>query len=404
MSTDVLSTPLQFLKGVGPRKAADLKRAGLITVEDLLYRLPFRYEDRSHMQPIATLRTRRSGVRLDSVAEVTVDEVDVLDHGHAAGGFVELEVELTGGDESDLARLGKRLRRAGATTSDGTPKVFRVVAPPEAPTPSRKSPLGEQLRHLLQAQLQRIERHDPGVRLGDSADDVHRCRVATRRTRALVRATRPLLGEHFAELGHELRWLAGVLGPVRDLDVLIERLGGELARLDEDAAGGAELLSALTVERSRARATLVEALESERYQSLLALFAEEVAAMPEVDTKGDARTIARDELRTLHKHGAGLSEVPSDDELHELRIRAKRARYAAELSALAGTASAPRLVDALKRLQDVIGSHQDAVVAEERLRGLAQARTAIAVGRLVERERERKRAARAAYPAAYARI
>src|SRR3954454_22797839 len=54
--TDFLTTPLQFFKGVGPRKAADLKRAGLITVEDLLYRLPFRYEDRSHMQPIATLR------------------------------------------------------------------------------------------------------------------------------------------------------------------------------------------------------------------------------------------------------------------------------------------------------------------------------------------------------------
>jgi ATP-dependent DNA helicase RecG len=53
---DVLSTPLQFLKGVGPRKAADLKRAGLVTVEDLLYRLPFRYEDRSRMQPIASLR------------------------------------------------------------------------------------------------------------------------------------------------------------------------------------------------------------------------------------------------------------------------------------------------------------------------------------------------------------
>src|SRR4051812_19648819 len=54
--TDFLTTPLQFFKGVGPRKAADLKRAGLVTVEDLLYRLPFRYEDRSHMQPIATLR------------------------------------------------------------------------------------------------------------------------------------------------------------------------------------------------------------------------------------------------------------------------------------------------------------------------------------------------------------
>ena len=51
-----LQTPLQFLKGVGPRKAADLKRAGLQTVEDLFYRLPFRYEDRSRMQPIVSLR------------------------------------------------------------------------------------------------------------------------------------------------------------------------------------------------------------------------------------------------------------------------------------------------------------------------------------------------------------
>jgi ATP-dependent DNA helicase RecG len=53
---DFLSTPLQFLRGVGPRKAADLKRAGLVSVEDLLYRLPFRYEDRARMQPIASLR------------------------------------------------------------------------------------------------------------------------------------------------------------------------------------------------------------------------------------------------------------------------------------------------------------------------------------------------------------
>ena len=60
----MLSTPLQFLKGVGPRKAADLKRAGLSTVEDLLYRLPFRYEDRSRMQPIASLRPgQRAAVR-----------------------------------------------------------------------------------------------------------------------------------------------------------------------------------------------------------------------------------------------------------------------------------------------------------------------------------------------------
>ena len=53
---DPLATPLQFLKGVGPRRAADLERSGLVTVEDLLYRFPLRYEDRSRLQPIGSLK------------------------------------------------------------------------------------------------------------------------------------------------------------------------------------------------------------------------------------------------------------------------------------------------------------------------------------------------------------
>jgi ATP-dependent DNA helicase RecG len=72
LTTDFLSTALQFLKGVGPRKAADLKRAGLITVEDLLYRLPFRYEDRSHMQPIATLRPGNKAAVLGEIKSANV--------------------------------------------------------------------------------------------------------------------------------------------------------------------------------------------------------------------------------------------------------------------------------------------------------------------------------------------
>ena len=56
VTEDVLQLPLQFLKGVGPRKAADLKKAGLNTVEDLLFRFPRRYEDRSRLQTIISLR------------------------------------------------------------------------------------------------------------------------------------------------------------------------------------------------------------------------------------------------------------------------------------------------------------------------------------------------------------
>ena len=53
---DPLSSALQYLKGVGPRRAADLQRVGLATVEDLLYRFPIRYEDRGTFRTIASLR------------------------------------------------------------------------------------------------------------------------------------------------------------------------------------------------------------------------------------------------------------------------------------------------------------------------------------------------------------
>jgi ATP-dependent DNA helicase RecG len=62
-----LDTPLQYLKGVGPRRAADLQRVGLTVVEDLLYRFPTRYEDRGSFQTIASLRP---GVAASVVGQV----------------------------------------------------------------------------------------------------------------------------------------------------------------------------------------------------------------------------------------------------------------------------------------------------------------------------------------------
>ncbi len=67
MRDDPLQTPLQFLKGVGPRKAADLEKAGLRTVEDLLVCFPRRYEDRSRFQPIASLRPGATAAILGTI-------------------------------------------------------------------------------------------------------------------------------------------------------------------------------------------------------------------------------------------------------------------------------------------------------------------------------------------------
>ena len=53
---DVLATPLQYLKGVGPRRAADLAHVGLLTLDDFLHRFPVRYEDRSRLRAVASLK------------------------------------------------------------------------------------------------------------------------------------------------------------------------------------------------------------------------------------------------------------------------------------------------------------------------------------------------------------
>jgi ATP-dependent DNA helicase RecG len=50
-----LSTPLQFVKGIGPARAGMLQAKGLATVSDLLYYLPFRYEDRRNVKAISEL-------------------------------------------------------------------------------------------------------------------------------------------------------------------------------------------------------------------------------------------------------------------------------------------------------------------------------------------------------------
>jgi CHAD domain-containing protein len=354
------------------------------------------------IEPVATLRTRRGGVRVSdgtrALADVTMDVVDVLDGGRATAHFTEIEVELVEGNEADLDRLGRILRRAGAKRSAGKPKLMRVLDLPEEDAPDRQAPALARLRRLLAQQLVELEAHDPGVRLGDDAEDVHKARVATRRSRALIRATRPMLGERLALLGDELKWLGAALGSVRDLDVLLEHLHVEASRLEDvDREHAAAIIAVLEEEREQARDVLLADLDSERYTALLERFSAAIASLPDLDVPGGVAPIAAEELARLRKAAKELGDEPPDDELHEVRIHAKRARYAAEL--LDGK-KRDRYLDALKLLQDAIGLHQDAVVAEERLRAVAPPGTEIAAGRLIERERERRRQAREDYPAA----
>jgi CHAD domain-containing protein len=377
-------------------------------ITDLLFALT-RGKD---VRPVAKLRTRRSGVNVRDgdriLAEVVVDSVSVMEAGRVRGRFRELEVELVEGDEKLLRRLEKELRRAGAEDGDPRPKVFKALglADGRRPPPARDAPAAEHLRAQLRRQYDEILAHDPGTRRGDEPEELHQLRVATRRLRAFLRAAAPLVESEWADrLRSELSWLGSELGPARDLDVLLHRLRADAASL-EPAEGKAlsRLFDRLEAERDAARTELLGAMRSDRYLRLLDAL-EAGAEMPQlVAYGGSLPEIAASEFRKLTKAVKALGPDPTDDELHGARIRGKRARYAAELAEPVTGKPATRFIAAAKTFQDVVGEHQDAVVADEKIRTLATgpgARGIFAAGRLVERQQARKAAARATVPEAW---
>ena len=266
------------------------------------------------------------------------------------------------------------------------------------------TPAIDVLRELLERQLRAIERSEAGVRDGSDPEDLHRSRVATRRARALIRASRPLIRDQLAALDRELRWLGGVSGPVRDLDVLIDHIRDLVDDLEPDQAGAESIIAGLERERLAQREALVRAIDGERFRELLARFAEALPTLVPFDDEVGLRRLAEKELGRLRSAYEELRADTPDEEFHAVRIKAKHARYAAELAARAEGRPLASLVDGLRELQDAIGSHQDAVVAERRVRALASQDSALAVGRIVELERQRRLEARARVPELWKRI
>jgi CHAD domain-containing protein len=355
---------------------------------------------------VARLRTRRRTVRMDG-AEVVEDSVAVLDGQRVKTRFRELEVELLdASDERELARLERTLLRAGAEQAEFQPKIFRALGldltTASAPLPADATAL-EVLAAALAEQHRKLLDHDPGTRLGTDAEDLHQMRVATRRARAFLRVSKPLLDPTWTdELRAELDWLGSVLGPARDLDVLLARMQSEISKLGDDGATARGLVTSLERQRRRARSKVVAALSAPRYLELV----DQLAAPPLPGSTGTNQQLAElwwAEFARAKKKFARLDDNSSDEELHAARIRVKRARYAAELAASELGNPGERFVDAAKIVQDVLGEHQDAAVAEERIRTWSEGKpdAAAAVRKLLKRERARRKKARAEWPDAW---
>jgi CHAD domain-containing protein len=271
--------------------------------------------------------------------------------------------------------------------------------------PPSDATAGEVIRSAISRSVHRFLVNMPGVHIGEDPEALHQARVGTRRLRSDLRTFGPLLDEGWVlPLRDELRWLGGALGTVRDIDVLTMRMSSTSRRLPppEDFPAR-ELMKMLETDRELRRRLLLREIDGTRYVGLLEAMvdaANNPRLLRRADQSGRAvlPDLARVPFERLKTTVRDLPAEPDDPDLHRIRIRAKRVRYAAEAVAPVVGKKATRFAAAAADLQDTLGELQDAAVAHAWLAGVADHQPALgfATGQLaglelVRAEQSRRR-------------
>jgi CHAD domain-containing protein len=227
----------------------------------------------------------------------------------------------------------------------------------------------------LNQHAERLGSLDPLVR-ADEPDSVHQMRVTTRRLRSTLQS----FGEVIPRSGTEeilagLKWLGGVLGEARDAEVLASRLMQNLRTFPAELVLGpaqARVQGHFAPIQAAARKNVLAALDSARYFALRAALDELLADRPlSADAARPAgrvlpaavRRTYRRTRRRMRQAGHTPPGHPQERAYHEARKAAKRARYAGEAVRPAFGKEARRFTKQMKKVQTVLGDHQDAVVA-----------------------------------------
>jgi len=330
---------------------------------------------------VATIRTLRDRHRVvGPTQDRLVTEVDD-DHVRASMDDRLLawrEIEIEFGDETPAIarRLVKRLSDAGARPSRHPNKLARVRPAPTSTT-AVDTPAGRGLVDYMTKQIDAVFAGDLALRRG--IDPIHDTRVAIRRLRSTVRVFGKLLDRTaVGDIDAELKWFAGLLGEVRDCHVQRRRFRQALTEWPAELVLGPVANRITTDLRSielPARRLVAEAMTSQRYLDLLAALQQWRLTPPMIDSP-TASALEKQARRAERKADERLAEAldtHADDAafLHRARKAAKRARYAAELRRPLEK-KAKKTVKSYKKIQTVLGDHQDSVVASATLLRLAR--------------------------------
>jgi CHAD domain-containing protein len=274
--------------------------------------------------------------------------------------------------------------------------------------------VGELVGRAVEKGARRLGKAVRMVERGED-DAIHQVRVSCRRLRSDLKLFRKVIaGDWSGRLREELAWLANSCGEARDLEVIAE-LVRESVTSEDDADHVATILGTLTVGLERASAQSAEVVLGER-TALLVRDLKLVAAAPELNALA-GRTSAQllpkllKSARRKFDESAGLLKPWSpDDDWHEVRLLAKRVRYAADTSASVLGDEARDIAVQAAKFQELLGQHQDHCAAADALTGLAKeaadqsdAELSFTLGRLTERHRAARKPLREEFLSQYHR-
>jgi CHAD domain-containing protein len=302
-------------------------------------------------------------------------------------------------------------RRKEEHRGDGPPSIA-VARADRLPT---SATLGDLVALTISKATARLVSAEPLIAEGTDPDAVHRARVAVRRLRSDLRTFRPVLDRDWTTgLRDELEWLGDLAAPVRDAEVLQGRLEETLASISGgDHGPGKAIVDELETLRLEERRRLLAGLRTDRYRELAARL---VAASDDPRPRGDALDapaadgvgLLKRPWKRLRKQADRVGPDASDPSLHRLRILAKRLRYGAEALAPALGKKGRRTAEAAEDLQEVLGEHQDAVVAiawlSEHALATDDPAVAFTAGRLAEIESTRRDRTRREWPDIWRRL
>ena len=311
-------------------------------------------------------------------AEVELEEHGTLDDLHALGHVFEgfgLQPESRSKLEhaQELLTYPEQLPGSVADVSEVTrPKRSAIIADEPVPEVGRK---------VLRRHYKRLLKHEDGTRMGDDIEDLHQMRVATRRLRAALQVFGPYLpAKQVRQARKCLRATTRALGPVRDMDVQIERLQAFGA---DEAADSYEMLLPLLDSwhrrRQKTHRKMLKYLASRDYKDfkcVLKRLTSKKIKQAEKRSPGESYHVAMLPVRhivpallwnlyqRIWAYEIVLDGAPVEV-LHALRIDCKRFRYALESVQRVLGESRKALIAPISEAQEHLGELQDADVSRQ---------------------------------------